>query len=93
MKSKKQLMDFVRDTIQQIKDFNSNDLNHVKEVIRLAIVYYDLKTFEKFEEREILYIASIIEENMLSKIASLTIANGKESSIEYIYHGYVVRNY
>ncbi|MFE8699645.1 DUF6407 family protein [Cytobacillus sp. FJAT-54145] len=82
-----------------VKDFNSRveiNLDHLKKLVRSAIDYYELKSIEKLEETangkvETLYIASMAEENILSRIVG--IATGEDISIEEVYDGYIVRKH
>ncbi|MCT8136879.1 hypothetical protein H1D32_03380 [Anaerobacillus sp. CMMVII] len=85
---------FVQDTIESMKDFDPNNRDCLKKVIRIAIDDFKFSSQEKVEElngQEVLYIASVVEENLLSKIA--TLANEEEVSVEAVYEGHVVRKY
>lgn len=98
MKSNTLFVNFVQESIHHIKGFDSTNSEDIKEVIRLAINHYGFKTEEKVETTEVgkievIHLASIVEENMLSKIAELACGHEEETSIEVIYKGYVVRNY
>lgn len=69
-----------------------------EKVIRKAIDFYHLKTYEEVEETHVgsvrfLHVHSIMEENMLSKIV-VVIRNGEtDLDIEGVYEGHVVREY
>ncbi|MCY8335253.1 DUF6407 family protein, partial [Bacillus spizizenii] len=66
----------------------------MKKVIRKAIDFYHLKTYEEVEETHVgsvrfLHVHSIMEENMLSKIV-VVIRNGEtDLDIEGVYEGHV----
>ncbi|MCL7748622.1 DUF6407 family protein [Halalkalibacter alkaliphilus] len=98
MSSKKSFEQFVQDMIQKIGDFDSGNHNQIKEIIRKAIDYYDLKTVERVEEVgnkriETLYLASMAEENMLLKLARIASGNENGIGLEVIYDSSVVRKH
>lgn len=82
MNPKKSFIDFVQD---------HKEKQSIKELISSAITYYELSSVYNREE-ETLYIASMVEENMLAKIIFLA-TEGDEESIESVYDSRVVRCY
>lgn len=93
MSSKKAFTQFVQEAVQKKVNFDSSNMEDIKTIIRLAFKYYELKTYEEDETGTII-IASMIEENILSKIANLASGNHNDGiDIEYVYEGNVVRNY
>ncbi|WP_332629624.1 DUF6407 family protein [Halalkalibacter flavus] len=98
MSSKKSFEQFVQDMIHTIGDFDSGNHNQIKEIIRKAIDYYDLRTVERVEEVgnkriETLYLESMAEENMLLKLARFASGNEGEIGLEVIYDSCVVRRH
>ncbi len=90
--TKQSFVDFVKVSTEKI-NFDSNNRCMVKEVIRQAIDYYDLKSTEKEGENEVLFLESAIEENILKKIAQIAMEDEEEGIIDLIYDGYVVRKH
>ncbi|ADM36245.1 DUF6407 family protein [Bacillus spizizenii] len=92
------LTDFVMKAIEEINPFDRESIECMKKVIRKAIDFYHLKTYEEVEETHVgsvrfLHVHSIMEENMLSKIV-VVIRNGEtDLDIEGVYEGHVVREY
>lgn len=69
-----------------------------EKVIRKAIHFYHLKSYEEVEETHLgsvrfLHVHSMMEENMLSKIVAVTRNGTTDLDIEGVYEGYVVREY
>ncbi|MFN7251416.1 MAG: DUF6407 family protein [Anaerobacillus sp.] len=92
------LKQFVLNKIENINGFDTETSNCIKKVIRSTIKDFEFRSVVKVEETEagrceILYLASAVEEKLLSKIAEFAIGTEEETSIESIYEGYVVRNY
>ncbi len=81
------LRQFVLEKIRSMENFDANNRNSIKEVIRLAIEDFRFKSKER---AEVLYLASDVEENLLSKIAEFALGNEEETNIETIYEGYVI---
>ncbi|OIR60203.1 hypothetical protein BLL41_16940 [Bacillus sp. FMQ74] len=92
------LTDFVTKTIEDMNSFDRENTECMKKVIRKAIDFYHLKSYEEVEETRLgsirfLHIHSIMEENMLSKMI-VVIRNGNtDLDIEGVYEGHVVREY
>ncbi|MCY7917429.1 DUF6407 family protein [Bacillus vallismortis] len=90
--------DFVTKTIEEMSPFDRENMECMKKIIRKAIDYYHLRSYEEVEETHLgsirfLHIHSMMEENMLSKMVVVT-RNGKtDLVIEDVYEGYVVREY
>lgn len=97
MQSKKAFADFVQDTVVQIKDFQQKNPACLKQIIREAIAYYQLKTVVKLEEtktgeQEVIYLASAAEETILTKIIEIA-SNDDEISLEALYNSQVIRRH
>ncbi|MGY0431353.1 DUF6407 family protein [Bacillus rugosus] len=92
------LPDFVTETIEEMSQFDHDNMECVKKVIRKAIDFYHLKSYEEVEETHLgsvrfLHVHSMMEENMLSKMIVVS-RNGKtDLDIEGVYEGHVVREY
>lgn len=86
------LRHFVLDTIRRMDDFDAKNSNSIREVIRIAIQDFRFKTMEKVGDGGcgVLFLASDVEENLLSKIAEFAIDNGEKTSIESVYEGHVI---
>ncbi|GAE35496.1 DUF6407 family protein [Halalkalibacter akibai] len=97
MQSRKSFTEFVKETKQSLKEFDPNNDQHIKDIVRKAIQYYDLQSTEKVEDPEksveTLYVASMIEENILSKITELASENSELDSIEALYNGFIIRKH
>jgi hypothetical protein len=92
------LKQFVLNKIEKITDFDTRTSKSIKKVIRSSIKDFKFRSVVRVKETEagrceILYLASAVEEKLLSKIAEFAIGTEEETSIESIYDGYVVRNY
>jgi hypothetical protein len=90
------LRQFVQDTIQNIDDFDANNINSIKKLIRLVIEDFQFGTEveeTEIEGNEVLYIASSVEEDLLSQIAEFAVGTEEETSIEAVFEGCVVRKY
>ncbi|GAE27834.1 hypothetical protein JCM9140_3995 [Halalkalibacter wakoensis JCM 9140] len=97
MKARKSLKVFSDELSKKLRLKGEMDDFVLRKVIREAITYYQLKTFAKVEndgseDREVLYIASIAEENMLLKLVEL-LSEDEEKSMEMIYDSRVVRRH
>ncbi|MCY9376879.1 DUF6407 family protein [Bacillus sp. T17B1] len=92
------LTDFVAKTIEEMSSFDRENTDCMKEIIRKAIDYYHLKSYEEVGEIDLgsvqfLHVHSMVEENMLSKMVEV-IRNGEtDLDIEGVYEGHVVREY
>ncbi|MCY8098313.1 DUF6407 family protein, partial [Bacillus atrophaeus] len=67
------LTDFVTKTIEEMSQFDRENMECLKKIIRKAIDFYHLKSYEEVEETHLgsvrfLHVHSIMEENMLSKM-------------------------
>ncbi|MBP3950758.1 DUF6407 family protein [Halalkalibacter suaedae] len=80
---------FVEASITTIKDFDSTRMSDIRKIIELALNYYDLTT--SIRDKNELWIESIVEETILSKITEL--ATGQDLNIEAVFNGQIVRNY
>ena len=92
------LQDFVRTTVDRMDNFDEKNLECIKEVVVEAIDFYKLKSFEEVEESQLgkikfLHIHSIVEENLLSKIAEISMGLDQGYYIEDVYEGRVIREY
>ncbi len=95
---KTNITDFVYTTIEEMCNFDYENLECIKKVIRKAIDVYNLKSFEEVEETQsgairFLYLRSMMEENLLSKIVEVTRNSKTELDIEGVYEGHVIRDY
>ncbi|MDR4432810.1 DUF6407 family protein [Bacillus tequilensis] len=92
------LTDFVTKTIEEMSPFDRENMECLKKVMRKAIDYYQLKSYEEVEKTDLesvrfLHIHSMMEENMLSKMI-VVLRNGKtDLDIEGVYEGHVIREY
>lgn len=92
------LVDFVKKAIGDISKFDSTNSECITKVVRRAIDFYRLKSFEEVEENNLgtirfLHIHSIVEENLLSKIVEISTNNERDITIESLYDGRVIRGY
>lgn len=92
------LKDFVKMTVAGMDNFNEKNLECIKEVVTEAIDFYKLKSYEEVEESRLgkikfLHINSIMEENLLSKIAEISMGIDQGYYIEDVYEGRVIREY
>ncbi|MCY8473844.1 DUF6407 family protein [Bacillus halotolerans] len=92
------ITDFVTKTIEEMTLFDRENMECMKKVIRKAIHFYHLKSYEEVEETHLgsvrfLHVHSMMEENMLSKIVAVTRNGTTDLDIEGVYEGYVVREY
>ncbi|PLR89367.1 DUF6407 family protein [Bacillus halotolerans] len=92
------ITDFVTKTIEEMTLFDRENMECMKKVIRKAIHFYHLKSYEEVEETHLgsvrfLHVHSMMEENMLSKIIAVTRNGTTDLDIEGVYEGFVVREY
>ncbi|OIS68325.1 hypothetical protein A4A36_12120 [Bacillus subtilis] len=92
------LTDFVTKTIEDMNSFDRENMECMKKVIRKAINFYHLQSYEEVEETHLgsirfLHIHSMMEENMLSKMIVVTRNGNTDLDIEGVYEGHVVREY
>ncbi|MBJ7573064.1 MULTISPECIES: DUF6407 family protein [Bacillus] len=92
------ITDFVTKTIEEMSSFDRENMECMKKVIRKAIHFYHLKSYEEVEETQLgsvrfLHVHSMMEENMLSKIVAVTRNGTTDLDIEGVYEGFVVREY
>ncbi|KUP38127.1 hypothetical protein AU387_00195 [Bacillus halotolerans] len=92
------ITDFVTKTIEEMTLFDRENMECMKKVIRKAIHFYHLKSYEEVEETHLgsvrfLHVHSMMEENMLSKIVAVTRNGTTDLDIEGVYEGHVVREY
>ncbi|MCD8511686.1 MAG: DUF6407 family protein [Bacillus sp. (in: Bacteria)] len=98
MKSKLSIPELAQQLIEDKKNkgFSLKDNRNVQELVSGAIDYYDLNSKEVIEhtgEKQIktLYVASIAEENMLTRFVQAL--SGNDDTIEAIYNGQIVRKH
>ncbi|MFN7249480.1 MAG: DUF6407 family protein [Anaerobacillus sp.] len=94
----KSLNDFVNEAITNTNEFKEDDIEALKDLVRKAVQYFNLKSREEAELTEVgivrvLHLASIIEENLLSKVVELSLKGGQHLSVEGVYEGQVIRYY
>ncbi|MED1121092.1 DUF6407 family protein [Bacillus atrophaeus] len=92
------LTDFVTKTIEEMSQFDRENMECLKKIIRKAIDFYHLKSYEEVEETHLgsvrfLHVHSIMEENMLSKMIVVSRYCKTDLDIEGVYEGHVVREY
>lgn len=80
---------FVETSITTIEDFDSERMSDIRQIIELALNYYALTS--SIRDKNELWIESIVEETILSKITEL--ATGQDLNIEAVFNGQIVRNY
>jgi hypothetical protein len=90
------LNDFVNQAVT--KDFKESDNEALKGLVRKAVQYFNLKSREETELTEagierVLHLASIIEENLLSRIIELSLKGDCHLRVEGVYEGKVIRYY
>lgn len=93
MKQKKPFTHFVNDVTKGRMNFQTRE--NMQDFIQLAIEHYELKSFIKFnilESKKVLYIASIAEENTLTKLVQLAM-DDENVTIESVFEGYVIRRH
>ncbi|MBP1944386.1 hypothetical protein J2Z26_004173 [Bacillus luteolus] len=86
------------ETIENTKYFDSSNRECVQGLIRKAINFYKLNSYEEIEETNAgnihtIHIASMIEENLLSKVVEHSMNSERDIDIEDIYKGKVYRHY
>jgi hypothetical protein len=92
------LQDFVQHTIDRMEHFDQQNVDCIKKLVKEAIYFYKLNSYQEVEETkegttEFLYIHSMMEENLLSKVVELSMGMDKGLDIEEIYKGCVIREY
>ena len=92
------LKDFVKKTVAGMDNFDEKNLECIKEVVTEAIDFYKLNSYEEIEESQsgklkFLHIHSIMEENLLSKIAEIAMGLNEGFNIEDVYEGRVIREF
>ncbi|WP_226682949.1 DUF6407 family protein [Sutcliffiella horikoshii] len=92
------LKDFVQSTVKAIEHFDQNNIDCIKNVVREAINFYKLNSYEEVEEtnegtRRYLYIHSMMEENLLSKVVELSVGTDRDLYLEEVYQSFVIRQY
>ncbi|KUP08933.1 hypothetical protein Q75_01915 [Bacillus coahuilensis p1.1.43] len=96
---KQNLHDFVKERLTAIPldENNRNEMESFQQMIRDAIDYYGLNSYEEVEvmrskKVHFIYIHSIIEETLLSKVAQIALSD-EHANIENVYAGRVIREY
>ncbi|KHF40614.1 DUF6407 family protein [Halalkalibacter okhensis] len=97
MNKRKSFKEFAEEVIQARGHFDASNHYHLRDIVHKAIDYYQLKSFVQVEiignrRIETLHLASIVEENMLLRLAEIT-GNMDECSLEVIYDSCVVRKH
>jgi hypothetical protein len=88
----------VNETISQLENFDYDNLECIKKVVRKTIDFYKLKSHEEVEKTDlgiirVLHLHSIAEENLLSKIVEFSLNGDSDLSIEGVYKGHIIRNF
>lgn len=94
----KNIYSFVNEVLEGASGFDSSDKGCIRGIIRKAIKFYRLKSYEEAEQTDtsiiyILHIDSMIEENVLTKVVELVVSPGTDRGIEFVYDGKVYRHY
>ncbi len=94
----KNIYTFVNETIEDTIGFDSRSRECIRGLIRKAIDFYKLNSYEEIEETEdvkihTIHIDSMIEENLLSKVVEHSINSQHDIDIEDIYNGKIYRHY
>ncbi|KPB05983.1 DUF6407 family protein [Bacillus sp. CHD6a] len=92
------LQDFVQHTMVRMEHFDPQNVDCIKKLVKEAIHFYKLNSYQEEEETvegttEFLYIHSMMEENLLSKVVELSMGTNKGFDIEEVYKGCVIREY
>ena len=92
------LKDFVQNTVKAIDHFDKNNMDCIKNIVREAINFYKLNSYKEVEEtnegtRRFLYIHSMMEENLLSKVVELSVGIDRDIFLEEVYQSFVIRQY
>ncbi|RDI41847.1 DUF6407 family protein [Falsibacillus pallidus] len=92
------ITEFVRKTISEMNGFDKDHKEGIQEIIGMALEVYQLKSYEEVEETSsgkirYLYIDSMMEENMLSKIVEVSTEGDPDWTIESVYDSRVIREY
>ncbi|NLP52501.1 DUF6407 family protein [Bacillus sp. RO1] len=92
------LKDFVQNTLKDMGHFDKKNTECMKELVREAIYFYKLNSYEEDEETnegtmKYLYIHSMMEENLLSKVVGLSMGIDRGFDLEEVYQGCVIREY
>ncbi|ADU28816.1 DUF6407 family protein [Evansella cellulosilytica] len=98
MSGKLSINEFVINVTKDRETFNSSDMEQIKEILRLAMSYYELRSKEVNELHEgnhssVLYLDSIMEENILLKVVEIASHSDDQLSLEQIYESKVVRRH
>lgn len=83
---------------QKEAGFDCKQTECLQNLIKKAIEFYNLASYELVEITEagttrILYLHSIAEENLLTKIIEIAKTIETSTTVEAVYHGHVIRNY
>ncbi|MCA1031152.1 DUF6407 family protein [Bacillus timonensis] len=92
------LTDFVKNTIAGINNYEKDNLECNRELVRKAIEFYKMQSYEEVETTEqgttkLLHVRSMAEENLLSKIVDIALERENECGIEEVYESRVIREY
>ncbi|APH06178.1 DUF6407 family protein [Bacillus weihaiensis] len=86
--------EFVRMTIESLDTFNPKSMKDQKIILKEAIHQYKLKSNVTLEAgKEVLYLYSMAEENMLNRISELASSSFEVGNVEELFEGAVVRRY
>ncbi|WP_273122948.1 DUF6407 family protein [Metabacillus sp. HB246100] len=86
--------EFVRMTIEGLDTFNPKSMEDQKNILKEAIRQYKLKSNVTLEAgKEVLYLYSMAEENMLNRISTLASSSFEEGNVEELFNSAVVRRY
>ncbi|QOR68081.1 hypothetical protein IM538_08220 [Cytobacillus suaedae] len=94
----KNIYTFVSETIENTTGFDPQSRECIRELIRKAIDFYNLHSYEEIDNTEFglihtIHIDSMIEENLLSKVVEHSMNSEHDIDIEDLYNGKVYRHY
>jgi hypothetical protein len=89
---------FIREQKGKLENFNPSSLAHLRNMVTLGIDSFKLKSYEEVEkinheETRFLYVNSMAEENLLTKMIQLSFEHESELTIEDVYKGRIIRKY
>ena len=92
------LKDFVQNTVKAMDRFDKNNMDCIKDVVREATNFYKLNSYEEVEETNegttrFLYLHSMMEENLLSKVVEISVGTDRDVYLEEVYQSFVIRQY
>ncbi|ARK29782.1 DUF6407 family protein [Halalkalibacter krulwichiae] len=92
------LQAFVVDAKRQIKGFDEQNVECIREIVRKSMAFYQMKSYEEVEETQFgrvhsLHLHSMMEENVLAKVVKLAMNQEEGLSLEELYNSHISRHY